>query len=137
MCQNRVFSNETHMPDTWFTHALAIFHTIQTSVISYYCCAHGGKELKTQNSELSNYLLLPADFFAPFFLAVVRFLAVALFLAGALFFAVALFLEVFFFGAGTLAPFSRASDKPIAIACLRLVTFFPLLPLRNVPFFLR
>jgi hypothetical protein len=26
-----------------------------------------------------------------------------------------------------------ASDKPIAIACLRLVTFFPLRPLRSVP----
>jgi hypothetical protein len=38
---------------------------------------------------------------------------------------------------GTLAPFSLASDSPIAIACLRLVTFFPLRPLRNVPFFLR
>src|SRR5882762_7951687 len=43
----------------------------------------------------------------------------------------------FFFG--TLAPFSRASDNPIAIACLRLVTLPPLpaLPERRVPFFLR
>ena len=39
----------------------------------------------------------------------------------------------FFFG--TLAPFRRASDKPIAIACLRLLTRLPLLPLVNVPFF--
>ncbi len=39
------------------------------------------------------------------------------------------------FGAGTLAPFFRASDKPMAIACLRLVTFFSDLPERNVPFF--
>src|SRR5688500_12607198 len=37
---------------------------------------------------------------------------------------------------GTFAPFSRASDNPIAIACLRLVTFLPL-PLSSVPFFLR
>jgi hypothetical protein len=32
-----------------------------------------------------------------------------------------------------LAPARRASDKPIAIACLRLTTFLPDLPLRNVP----
>jgi hypothetical protein len=38
---------------------------------------------------------------------------------------------------GTFAPFSRASDNPIAIACLRLVTFFPLRPLLSVPFFFR
>ena len=40
---------------------------------------------------------------------------------------------------GTLAPFSRASDNPIAIACLRLFTVPPLppLPLLSVPFFLR
>src|SRR3954470_6952382 len=37
-----------------------------------------------------------------------------------------------FFG-GTLAPSRRASDKPIAIACLRLLTFLPVLPLRSVP----
>jgi hypothetical protein len=35
--------------------------------------------------------------------------------------------------AGTFAPERRASDKPIAIACLRLVTFLPELPLRSVP----
>src|SRR5262249_14244987 len=34
---------------------------------------------------------------------------------------------------GTLAPFFRASDRPIAIACLRLVTRLPLLPLFSVP----
>jgi hypothetical protein len=39
-------------------------------------------------------------------------------------------LEVFF---GTLAPAARASDKPIAIACLRLVTFRPERPLRSLP----
>jgi hypothetical protein len=38
---------------------------------------------------------------------------------------------------GTFAPFSRASESPIAIACLRLVTFLPLRPLRNVPFLRR
>lgn len=34
---------------------------------------------------------------------------------------------------GTLPPARRASDKPIAMACLRLVTFFPDRPLLNVP----
>src|SRR6187401_1091801 len=39
---------------------------------------------------------------------------------------------------GTFAPFFLASDKPMAIACLRLVTFLPLLPVLSVPdFFLR
>ena len=40
---------------------------------------------------------------------------------------------------GTFAPFFRASDKPIAIACLRLFTVPPLppRPLFSVPFFLR
>jgi hypothetical protein len=35
-----------------------------------------------------------------------------------------------------LAPFFRASDNPIAIACFRLVTLRPLL-LRSVPAFRR
>ena len=39
----------------------------------------------------------------------------------------------FFFG--TLLPLFLASDKPIAIACLRLVTFFPLRPLFRLPSF--
>jgi hypothetical protein len=34
---------------------------------------------------------------------------------------------------GTFAPFFRASDSPMATACLRLVTFLPLLPLLSVP----
>ncbi len=38
---------------------------------------------------------------------------------------------------GTLAPFSRASLSPIAIACLRLVTRRPDRPLFSVPRFLR
>jgi hypothetical protein len=44
------------------------------------------------------------------------------------------FLPVFL--RGTFAPFSRASERPIAIACFLLVTFLPL-PLFRVPFFLR
>jgi hypothetical protein len=43
--------------------------------------------------------------------------------------------EALFF-AGTLAPRSLASDKPIAIACLRDVTFFPLRPLFSLPSFI-
>jgi len=38
---------------------------------------------------------------------------------------------------GTFAPFFRASDKPIAIACFRLFTVRPLLPDLSVPFFRR
>lgn len=39
---------------------------------------------------------------------------------------------------GTFAPFFLASDRPMAMACFRLVTFLPLLPLLSVPdFFLR
>src|ERR1051326_4458517 len=37
---------------------------------------------------------------------------------------------------GTLAPERRASDKPIAIACLRLLTFRPERPLRSLPRFI-
>ena len=40
------------------------------------------------------------------------------------------------FRRGTFAPFSRASFKPIAIACLRLFTFRPE-PLFSVPFIFR
>jgi hypothetical protein len=36
---------------------------------------------------------------------------------------------------GTLAPARRASERPIAIACLRLVTFLPERPLLRVPRF--
>lgn len=42
------------------------------------------------------------------------------------------FFDVFF--DGTFPPARRASDRPIAIACFLLVTFFPE-PLRSVPFF--
>jgi hypothetical protein len=34
---------------------------------------------------------------------------------------------------GTLPPSRRASDRPMAMACLRLVTFFPEPPLFSVP----
>jgi hypothetical protein len=37
------------------------------------------------------------------------------------------------FFSGTFSPLSRASDKPIAMACLREVTFFPLRPLLSLP----
>jgi hypothetical protein len=37
---------------------------------------------------------------------------------------------------GTFAPFFRASESPIAIACLRLFTFLPL-PDLSVPFLRR
>jgi len=47
----------------------------------------------------------------------------------------ALFFPPVFFR-GTFAPFFLASDSPIAIACLRLVTFRPL-PDLSVPFFFR
>jgi hypothetical protein len=46
------------------------------------------------------------------------------------FFAVLFFFAVFF---GTFFPAALASDKPIAIACLRLVTFLPDRPLFKVP----
>jgi hypothetical protein len=36
---------------------------------------------------------------------------------------------------GTLPPSRRACDSPIAIACLRLVTFLPDRPLFRVPLF--
>jgi hypothetical protein len=43
--------------------------------------------------------------------------------------------QLYFF-LGTFLPARRASDKPMAMACLRLFTFFPDLPLRSVPAFL-
>lgn len=36
----------------------------------------------------------------------------------------------------TFLPALRALERPIAIACFLLVTFLPLLPLRNLPSFL-
>lgn len=49
------------------------------------------------------------------------------------FFRVLVDLEAFLGAVGTFAPFERASESPIAIACLRLLTFAPLLPLFNLP----
>jgi hypothetical protein len=57
------------------------------------------------------------------------------------FFAVFFFFEAVFFEAvffadfffGTLLPYARASDRPMAIACFRLLTFLPDRPLFNVP----
>ena len=37
---------------------------------------------------------------------------------------------------GTLAPDRRASERPIAIACLRFLTLRPERPLRNLPRFI-
>jgi hypothetical protein len=54
------------------------------------------------------------DFFAVFFFALFRFF------------------EAFF---GTFFPLALASESPIAIACLRLVTFLPERPLFRVPAF--
>src|SRR3569623_1512780 len=45
-----------------------------------------------------------------------------------------LFLLLFFF-LGTLAPFLRALDRPITMACFLLLTFFFALPLWSLPFF--
>jgi hypothetical protein len=45
------------------------------------------------------------------------------------------FFDEDFFAAGTLPPSARASDSPMAMACLRLVTFLPEPPLRSVPAF--
>ena len=48
------------------------------------------------------------------------------------------FEELFFdddFFDGTLPPSRRASESPMAMACFRLVTFFPDLPLFSVPCF--
>ena len=46
-------------------------------------------------------------------------------------------LTTYLFGlAGTFAPFLRASERPMAIACFRLVTFLPLRPLFNLPRFI-
>jgi hypothetical protein len=64
------------------------------------------------------------DFFAR------RFDFFAVFFFFAAFFFAAFFFEAFF---GTFLPSARASDSPIAIACLRLVTLRPERPLFNVP----
>jgi hypothetical protein len=84
-----------------------------------------------------------ADFFAdvaddlrtwPLERDAVFFAAVALVLLAAFAFRVAVDFAFGFWG--TLAPLSLASDKPIATACLREVTFFPLRPIFNLPCFI-
>lgn len=90
-------------------------------------------------------VLLEEALFVPAFLEAVFFDAVfldgdfeavrddlpaALFLPGE-----ALFLDAPLFLDGTFAPSFLASERPIAIACLREVTFLPLLPLFKVPRF--
>jgi hypothetical protein len=55
-------------------------------------------------------------------------------IVGYFFFLLAFF--AFFLGAGTLPPARRASESPIATACLRLVTFLPLRPDFNLPRFI-
>ncbi len=72
-------------------------------------------------------LFLAEDFFAEDFFAD-DFLA-------ADFLAEVFFAEVFG-GGGTFAPFLRASERPIAIACFGLVTFLPLLPDLSLPRFI-
>src|SRR5690348_7493971 len=49
------------------------------------------------------------------------------------FFVLALFLERVDFFFGTFAPFLRAFERPMAMACFLLVTFFPERPLLRVP----
>jgi hypothetical protein len=72
---------------------------------------------------LLSYFFLDDDFFFPedFFFEGV-------------FFEEDFFLEADFL-AGTFAPALRASERPMAIACLRLVTFLPDFPLLRVPCF--
>jgi len=70
---------------------------------------------------------------AAFFFAA-DFFEVADFFEAADFFEVADFFEAPFFG-GTFPPAFRASDKPIAMACFRFFTVFPLRPLLSCPRF--
>ena len=65
------------------------------------------------------------------FLAVL-FFELEFFFAADFFLAEALFLS----GGGAFLPSARASDRPIAIACFGLVTFFPLRPDLSLPFFI-
>ena len=71
---------------------------------------------------------LAGDFFAAVFLEA-DFFEADFFEAD--FFEADFFAAVFF--GGTFVPARRASDRPIAIACFRLLTFLPEPPLRSVP----
>jgi hypothetical protein len=73
-----------------------------------------------KEAELGHQLFLEAAFLDADFL-------------GADFFVAAFLVALFFLG--TFDPFFRASDRPMAMACLRLVTFLPLRPLFKVPSF--
>src|ERR1700709_2959498 len=73
-----------------------------------------GKPGHDDNQKRRYFFALRFDFFAVFFPAGLRFFAACF---------------------GTFLPSARASDSPIAIACLRLVTFFLERPLRRVPAF--
>ncbi|MBW3567392.1 MAG: hypothetical protein KY410_05445 [Proteobacteria bacterium] len=93
---------------------------------------------------------LPDDFFPDgvfFFPAVFFFVGAAFFFLDEVFFFACFFLAGAFFrfffaalpfaesfgGGGTLAPSRRASERPMAIACLRLFTFLWEPPLRSLP----
>ena len=77
-------------------------------------------ELLFRGADFFAAFFLPVDFFAAFFLPVDFF---ALF-----------FLAPFL--AGTFAPSSRASDRPMAMACRGFFTFLPLLPDFSFPSFI-
>lgn len=96
--------------------------------------------------DLRDVELLPVDFPDDFELRLVELLAAFLvvLLADLVVFLLALlvvFFAAFFpdffadFLLGTFLPSARASDRPIAIACLRLLTFLPEPPLFSVPAF--
>lgn len=53
-----------------------------------------------------------------------------------LFFELLLFEERLRGDEGTFAPSRRASERPMAMACFGLVTFFPLRPMRSLPCFI-
>ena len=76
------------------------------------------------------------DFFRgeALFLRGADFFFAADFFLGAAFFLAADFFEGLFF-VGTFPPAFRASDNPIAMACFRLFTVFPLRPLFSSPRF--
>jgi hypothetical protein len=90
-------------------------------------------------SKLQNYFF-EVDFFLAVDFLLVDFLVDDFFEADFLVevFDVVFFGAVFFLGAfGTLAPFSLASESPIAIACFLLFTDLSERPIFNVPFFSR
>jgi hypothetical protein len=101
----------------------AIFQTTQAAARH---CVSGG--VAAADAQLFDFFELDRFFAAVFFLGV-------LFLRAVVFFFDADFLlfDEDFFLLGTFPPAFRASDRPIAIACLRLVTFLPERPDLSVP----